>query len=121
MSKTWSQVQSIIVEKASRDEEYRRRLLADPVRVAEAESGEKFPETVKIRVIEAEPETGYILLPPRTPIPGELPDSALEAVAGGGETGGLYFSNTSSQLTLPRGGWDGNHLQTMRHSARPSR
>ena len=126
--KSWSQVQSIIVEKASRDEEYRRRLLEDPVRVAEEESGERFPDAVKIKVIEADPETGYILLPPRSPIAGELPDSALEAVAGGGDSltlssptstsGGQYFS---TGLALPRGGWDGNHIETMRRSVKPRR
>jgi len=126
VSKSWSETQSIIIEKASRDEEYRRRLLEDPVRVAEEESGERFPDTVKIRVIEADPETGYILLPPRNPIPGQLSDSALEAVAGGSSsvttsTGGQYFPVGGTQLVLPRGGWDGNHIETMRRSVRQTR
>jgi hypothetical protein len=113
VSKPWSQVQSIIIEKASRDDEYRRRLLEDPIRVTEEERGERLPEDVRIKVIEAEPETGYILLPPR--VPGELPDSALEAVAGG--TG----VTPAPDSPLKRGGWDGNHIETMRRSVRRTR
>jgi hypothetical protein len=82
MSKSWFEVQSIIVEKAMRDEQYRRRLLEDPIRVAEEERGEKLPESVRIKVIEFDPETRYILLRPRS-AQDERPDSALEQVAGG--------------------------------------
>ena len=111
MTRSWAEVQSIILEKASRDEEYRRRLLENPVRVAQEESGGTFPEPGRIKVIEADPETGYILLPPRSSAAGELSDSALDAVSGGGSS---YFSSDP----LPRGGWDGNHIETMRRPLR---
>ena len=43
----------------------------------------------------------------------ELPDSALEDIAGGADSTG-QASSSQSGLTLPRGGWDGNHIETMR-------
>lgn len=83
MAKSWSEVQSVIIAKAMRDEEYRRRLLADPMRVAEEEIGEPLPEGAKIKVIEGEPETGYVVLPPIPPGQGDLSDASLDTVSGG--------------------------------------
>ena len=83
MAKSWSEVQSVIIAKAMKDEEYRRRLLADPARVAGEEIGEPLPQGAKVKVIEAEPETGYLVLPPLPPAQGELSDASLDTVSGG--------------------------------------
>jgi hypothetical protein len=114
--KTWFEVQSIIIAKAARDEAYRRRVLEDPLRVAEEENGERYPEDVRIRVIEGEPETGYIVLPPRMTATDELSDAALESVSGGAGSTTTTSTSTGTTTTLSRGGWDGNHIETMRRS-----
>ena len=118
MPKTWSEVQSIIIAKAGRDEAYRRRVLEDPLRVAEEENGARYPEDVRIKVIEGEPETGYIVLPPRMAVPGELSDAALESVSGGAGSTTTTTTSGGTTTTLSRGGWDGNHVETMRRSVR---
>ena len=70
LSKTWARV----VAKAWADEEYKRRLLADPAAVAK-EEGVPVPEGLTLKVIEDAPGTRTLVLPPR---PAEL-GSAVEA------------------------------------------
>ena len=70
LSKTWARV----VAKAWADEEYKRRLLADPAAVAR-EEGVPVPAGLTLKVIEDAPGTRTLVLPP---IPAEL-GTAVEA------------------------------------------
>ncbi len=64
LTKTWARV----VAKAWADEEFKRRLLADPAAVA-AEEGVLLPEGLTLKVIEDAPGTRTLVLPP---LPSEL-------------------------------------------------
>ena len=64
LSKTWARV----VAKAWADEEYKRRLLADPAAVAR-EEGVPVPEGLTLKVVEDVPGTRTLVLPP---IPAEM-------------------------------------------------
>jgi hypothetical protein len=70
LSKTWARV----VAKAWADEDYKRRLLADPAAVAK-EEGVPVPEGLTLKVVEDAPGTRTLVLPP---IPAEL-GTAVEA------------------------------------------
>ena len=70
LSKIWARV----VAKAWADEEYKRRLLADPAAVAR-EEGVPVPEGLTLKVIEDAPGTRTLVLPPR---PAEI-GSVVEA------------------------------------------
>ena len=72
LRKAWARV----VAKAWADEEYKRRLLADPAAVA-AEEGVAIPEGLTLRVIEDLPGVRTLVLPP--------PPAELQAVVDGEE------------------------------------
>lgn len=59
LTKTWARV----VAKAWADEEFKRRLLADPAAVA-AEEGVLLPEGLTLKVIEDAPGIRTLVLPP---------------------------------------------------------
>lgn len=67
-----------LLEKARRDPEFRRRLLADP-RTVLAELGFTLPAGVQLKVVENTADTWYLVLPPE----GELSEDELRSVAGG--------------------------------------
>jgi len=64
LTKTWARV----VAQARADEEYKRRLLADPAAVAK-EEGVPIPAGLTLKVVEDAPGTRTLVLPPR---PAEL-------------------------------------------------
>jgi len=76
LRKTWARV----VAKAWADEEYKRRLLADPAAVAR-EEGAPLPTGLTLKVIEDAPGTRTLVLPPSPAelgalVEGEEPRSA---------------------------------------------
>jgi hypothetical protein len=68
--------------KASEDEAYKKALLMDPVKTVEARLKAKLPKNLKITVLEEKPDELFIVVPHKGD--GELSESELEAVAGGG-------------------------------------
>lgn len=70
-TKTWAR----IVAKAWADEAYKKRLLADPAKVA-AEEGLIVPEGVALKLVEAAHRQAWLVLPPK---PREEQPSELEA------------------------------------------
>jgi hypothetical protein len=70
-----------IVTKASQDDNFRKRLLAEPATTMQ-EFGFKLPDGVQLRVLENTDEVVYLTLPAK-PREGELSDADLEGVAGG--------------------------------------
>ena len=74
-----NQVSKQIKEKASKDQDFRAKALADPAWAFEEVGGKKIPEGLKINVVQ--PGEG-----------GELSDSDLEQVAGGARNCLLDFT-----------------------------
>jgi hypothetical protein len=79
------QFEQRLIEKAMKDEAFRKRLIENPGAAIEAETGMKMPEAFKIKVLEEDPQTVYLVLPQNSAANDimELSDAELEAVAGG--------------------------------------
>jgi hypothetical protein len=79
------QLEQQLIEKAMKDESFRKQLIENPIAAIEAETGMKIPEFVKIIVLEEDPKTVYLILP-QNPVQNtemELSVAELESVAGG--------------------------------------
>ncbi|MCC7538186.1 MAG: NHLP leader peptide family RiPP precursor [Deltaproteobacteria bacterium] len=70
-----------LIARAAQDPEFRKKLVADPKAVIEAELGRKLPGYLKVQVVE-ETTTNVVLVLPATKT-SELSDADLESVAGG--------------------------------------
>ena len=78
------ELQSEIIERATRDPGFRQELIRDPRDVIGRELGVEIPPSVEIRVLEESTTTSYLVLPPAPVAAGQqLSDRDLEAVAGG--------------------------------------
>ena len=88
---TRSDLERRVIERASRDPQFRKDFAANPRETVEREFGVTIPENIEITVVEETPSTVYVVLPPApAQSGGELTDQSLEEVAGGGN---------------PRAGW----------------
>jgi len=56
------QLEQQLIEKAIKDESIRKQLIENPDDVIEAETGMYIPETIKIKVLEEDPKTVYLIL-----------------------------------------------------------
>ena len=83
------QFEQQLIEKALKDESFRKQLIENPGAAIEAETGWKIPETVKIKVMEEDSQTVYLVLPDVIAMNGqnELTDEELNGVARGLFTG----------------------------------
>lgn len=68
-----------LIERAKKDPEFRKKLLADPKKVIEAELGRSLPDHVKIRALQETPNELYLVIPA---VPQES-GRALEGISGG--------------------------------------
>ena len=59
-----SDMEARVVERAMKDESFRRQLIADPHGALQQVLGVPLPETVSIEVVEETPGTMYLVLPP---------------------------------------------------------
>ncbi len=75
-----------LIEKALKDEAFRKQLLDNPKVVVEQEIGMKISESTKIIIVEEDPQTIYLVLPyvPARETQVELSETELQEVAGGG-------------------------------------
>ncbi len=77
-----------IIAKALENSDFRKELLENPRSVLERESGKKLPDGAKIKIIEEEPATVTIAIPPRPDTlqeGGEISIDLLDKIAGGGD------------------------------------
>ena len=86
-----------LIDRSLQDDDFRRRLLADPEATIERDLGIRLPEEVRVVAVEETPDTIYLVLPPSatagTPEAGdELSEWDLEVVAGGGDTSFCTFT-----------------------------
>jgi hypothetical protein len=90
MADTWTrgQLWDKIVEQAQKSPKYYEMLKSDPRGLMEKQLGTTIPKSVNIKILEETPETYYIVLPAFAKEGGELSDSDLEKVAGGGTVKG---------------------------------
>jgi len=70
-----------IIAKCWADEEFKKKLIADPVGVLQGE-GIETPSGLQIKVVENRDDKLYMVIPP-PPQENELSDEELEGVAGG--------------------------------------
>ena len=85
------QLEQKLIEKAMKDGTFRKLLIENPASIIESETGMKISKTIKIKVMEEDQQTVYLVLP-ATSLQNsdlELSEAELESVAGGtGGTGG---------------------------------
>ena len=83
------QLEEKLIEKAMKDENFRKFLLENPKAAIEDETGIKIPEAVNLKVVEEDPASFYLILPPKinTETENELSEAELEMVSGGWDGG----------------------------------
>ena len=75
---TATELKNRILSKASEDNDFRARLIADPKAVISAETGQTIPEGFDVVVHEDSATTAHLVLPPSP----QLTEAELENVAG---------------------------------------
>jgi hypothetical protein len=87
--------QQEIVKMAAEDKGFREQLLADPMQALKSAIGFEPPPGLKIRVVEEDPTSMYIVLPvdPASAEGRELGDEEMDAVAGGASRGGMQMQS----------------------------
>ena len=82
--RTRHELEAGLIERAAKDEAFRRALVADPRGTLERELQAKMPEGFSLTVLEESPTQRYLVLPPAPSREGDaLSDAELEAAAGG--------------------------------------
>ena len=82
-----NEIEIQLIEKASADPTFRRRLLADPKTAVADLLGMPLPPGLTITVLEEQPGQHFLVLPPAPPSLDALPLDDLElALVGGGRT-----------------------------------
>lgn len=78
-------IQTQITARSLKDATFRQEMLTDPKAVLAREYNVQVPEHITVRVIEEQPDTLSLVVPPALSDVEELSDADLEAVAGGAE------------------------------------
>src|SRR6188508_99720 len=85
-----------IVGKASQDDAFKKRLLAQPAAVL-TEYGIELPAGIQLRIVEDTEKVMHLTLPAK-PLEGAISDDELEGVAGGGKAKGAIVKGIAAAL-----------------------
>lgn len=79
------QLEHTLIEKAMKDEAFRKELLEDPRAAVEQVTGVKLPPEIQLKVLEEKPGQLYLVLPPApvSETTDELTEEELTSVSGG--------------------------------------
>ena len=78
------QLEEKLIEKAMKDEDFRKQLIDNPAVAIQSFFGVKIPDTFKITVLEEDANSYFLVLPFKNEEAGdELSEEQLEQVAGG--------------------------------------
>ncbi len=98
-------LESKLIEKAWKDDMFRKQLVNSTKETIENEAGIKIPERIKITVLEETPEEVYLVLPQEPAKMGQmLTDAELDAVAGGCSVDQQNYVPTADQNCGNSGG-----------------
>jgi hypothetical protein len=88
MAKLRQKMEQQLIEKAMKDESFRKQLVEDPKSTFELEMGVILPESLKVKVLQEDQHNLYLVLPKMQSEAGEseLTEAELSSVAGGQET-----------------------------------
>jgi hypothetical protein len=87
-----AEIERRLIQRSMEDDSFRQKLLDDPKGALEQELGDRLPEGVEVRAVQESADTIYLVLPSTSAVGdegGEIPDEALDAVAGGEPTCGM--------------------------------
>jgi hypothetical protein len=81
----WKQLEQQLIEKAMKDEQFRRQLVNHPRETIEKEMGIRIPENLSIKILEEDINTLYLILPsvPDQESGSDLTEADLQSIAGG--------------------------------------
>ena len=77
--KSEAEVRAHLVMKAAEDDEFRARLIADPRAALEAETGIRFPDTLRLHVHVESATDAHLVLPPKPELSREQMDGLAAA------------------------------------------
>ena len=80
---TRAEMQSLIVQRAWKDEAFRSEFIADPKGTIEKYSGQKLPADINVLALAEDDKTIHFVIPAKPAQADELSDEDLEKVAGG--------------------------------------
>ena len=91
-------IEQKLIEKALKDEAFRKQLIGNTEVAIEQETGMKIPESMNIKIVEEDPKTIYLVLPyvPATETQVELSEIELQEVAGGGNLPITYYKDANT-------------------------
>ncbi len=95
------QLEQQIIEKAMKDEDFRKQLIEDPRLTLEQEVGMRIPDFMNIKVLEEDAQTFYLIIPPNPALneDGELTDADLVGVSGGWDGYGMNTNQTTCPVS----------------------
>jgi hypothetical protein len=95
-SRTRREPEAGLIDRAAKDDAFRRALLDDPKGTLERELGVRLPAGVGLTVLEETATNRYLVLPTAPGrASGELSDAELEAAAGGAST---FFDSCTANI-----------------------